>query len=45
MNKGLILWVALGIGVILIYAAYKNEHIKDIIGNVLNASGSATKTQ
>lgn len=35
-NK-LILWVALGVGVILLYAAYKGKSPKDIIASVSNA--------
>ena len=37
MSSKLILWVALGVGVILLYAAYKGKNPKDIIAGVTSA--------
>ena len=37
MSNKFIVWVALGVGVILLYAAYKGKSPKDIISSVTNA--------
>ena len=40
MSNKVILWAAIGVGLVLIYAAYKNQHLKDVISNVIKAPES-----
>ena len=42
--SNLVKWSLLGIGVVLIYAAFKNEKVKDVLSNVLKAPINAANT-
>lgn len=39
--SGLVKWSLLGIGVVLIYVAFKNEKVTDLLKNVTSAPASS----
>ena len=41
MNSKFLIWIAIGVGIVLMYAAYKGKNPKDIIASVLSKPATA----